>query len=86
MIAMLILLLALCFIWNAFSKGTNSKEISCFCAVIISSVLTIEFIDYHSKNNPTALDVYKGKTTLEIVYKDSVPIDSFVVLKEEFKK
>lgn len=35
---------------------------------------------------PTALDVYQGKTTLEITYKDSIPIDTIVVFKEEFKK
>ena len=31
--------------------------------------------------NPTALDVYRGKTTLEITYRDSVAIDSTVVYK-----
>lgn len=30
---------------------------------------------------PTALDVYRGKTTLEITYRDSVAIDSMVVYK-----
>ena len=35
----------------------------------------------HSKNTPTALDVYRGKTTLEITYRDSVAIDSVVVYK-----
>ena len=28
---------------------------------------------------PTAIDVYKGKTTLEITYRDGVPVDSTVV-------
>ena len=32
-------------------------------------------------NTPTALDVYQGKTTLEITYRDSVAIDSTVVYK-----
>ena len=31
---------------------------------------------------PTAMDVYRGKTTLEITYKDGVAIDSVVVFKE----
>lgn len=31
--------------------------------------------------SPTALDVYQGKTTLEVTYKDSVPVDSVVVFK-----
>ena len=33
------------------------------------------------KNTPTALDVYRGKTTLEITYRDSVAVDSTVVYK-----
>lgn len=28
---------------------------------------------------PTAIDVYEGKTTLEITYRDGVPVDSTVV-------
>ena len=30
---------------------------------------------------PTALDVYRGKTNLEITYRDSVAVDSIVVYK-----
>lgn len=30
---------------------------------------------------PTALDVYRGKTTLEITYRDSIAVDSVVVYK-----
>lgn len=32
---------------------------------------------------PTAMDVYNGKTTLEITYKDGVPVDSTVVWKSK---
>lgn len=31
---------------------------------------------------PKAINVYQGNTTLEITYKDSVPIDSVVVWKD----
>ena len=34
---------------------------------------------------PTAMDVYQGKTTLEITYKDGVPVDSIVVFKNKEK-
>ena len=34
-----------------------------------------------TKGIPNALDVYRGKTTLEITYRDSVAIDSTVVYK-----
>lgn len=34
-------------------------------------------------DEPTAMDVYQGKTTLEIIYKDGVPVDSVVVFKDK---
>lgn len=37
------------------------------------------------ETNPSAMDVYQGKTTLEITYKDGVAIDSVVVFKNEKK-
>ena len=44
-------------------------------ALMLTSIL-------ENKNpHPTALDVYRGKTTLEITYRDSVAIDSTVVYK-----
>lgn len=39
--------------------------------------------DLHSDTTPTALDVYQGKTTLEITYRNSVPVDSIVVFKDK---
>ena len=42
-------------------------------------------IGLDNENKPSALDVYKGKTTLEITYKDGVPIDSVVVFKDKEK-
>ena len=38
------------------------------------------------EKEPSAMDVYKGRTTLEITYKDSIPIDSVVVFKNKEKK
>ena len=43
--------------------------------VIESQEMKIEDLEA----TPTALDVYRGKTTLEITYRDSVAIDSVVV-------
>ena len=31
---------------------------------------------------PTAMDVYQGKTTLEITYIDGIPVDSVVIFKD----
>jgi hypothetical protein len=39
------------------------------------------FVSLIEHNVPTALDVYRGKTTLEITYRDSIAIDSTVVYK-----
>jgi type IV secretory pathway TrbD component len=33
---------------------------------------------------PTALDVYRGRTTLQITYEDSVALDSIVVFKKGY--
>lgn len=37
------------------------------------------------ETSPSAMDVYQGKTTLEITYKDNVAIDSVVVFKNKEK-
>ena len=34
-------------------------------------------------NQPTAIDVYKGKTKLQIIYKGTMPVDSVVVFKNK---
>ena len=62
------------------------REIICFLLVVIFSYsfgFALGFICATPKI--TAMDVYKGKTTLEITYKDSVAIDSVVVFKNKEK-
>lgn len=58
--------------WLAYSA------ITCFAVGFI--LLICCAID--KETNPTAIDVYRGKTTLEVTYKDGVPIDTVVVFKE----
>ena len=52
---------------------------------IYSSMLSLGILIFlvFSLNEPKAIDVYRGKTTLEITYKDKVPIDSTVVWKKQ---
>ena len=45
------------------------------CAVCVCGIISI--------STPKAIDVYRNRTTLEITYKDSVPIDSVVVFKDK---
>ena len=55
---------------EGFGWGLVGGAIACLC-----------LIKAYNINEPTALDVYRGKTTLEITYRDSVAIDSTVVYK-----
>lgn len=55
---------------------------------IIGTTVTLLFVmeiclvhEIIEKPKPSALDVYQNKTTLEITYKDGVPVDSVVVWK-----
>lgn len=52
-----------------------------YIGVIFTCILAVIIILAFNKKGPTALDVYRSKTTLEITYKDGVPIDSVVVFK-----
>lgn len=57
--------------------------IGCF---VIGGILGILIHNWLISDEPKAIDVYQGKTTLEITYKDSIPIDTIVVFKDEFIK
>ena len=51
-----------------------------FCVLILVGIIAGVCCNT-PKKEPTALDVYRGKTTLEITYRDSVVVDSVVVYK-----
>ena len=63
---------------EAIEKGNSFTT---FIAYIYSLIITV--LLFISLKKPTAIDVYRGKTTLEITYKDGVPIDSTVVWKDK---
>lgn len=52
-----------------------------FMVYIGTLLITIGVTD----DNPQAIDVYRGKTTLRITYQDNVPVDSVVVFKDKKK-
>lgn len=57
--------------------------------IIVTAIISfIGWIGYEvgTAAKPTAMDVYQGKTTLEITYKDGIPVDSTVVWKSESLK
>lgn len=53
----------------------------CFIAEIAIVIGVYLFADIEEP--PRAIDVYRGRTTLEITYRDSVAVDSVVIWKEE---
>ena len=85
-IIVFLLLTSICYIWNIFTNDKDSRANSAFLLTISALIFFALFTSYENRNIPTAMDVYQGKTTLEITYKDSIQIDSIVVFKDEFKK
>lgn len=60
--------------------GNSEGFMSATFTVGIIALISVIFVVIESRN-PTAMDVYKGKTTLEVTYKNGVAIDSTVVFK-----
>lgn len=80
------LLYAIFLFWNVSTDNKDNRVFSAFLLTISAIILAALILYDDNKNIPTTLDVYQGKTTLEITYRDSIPVDSVVVFKEEFKK
>ena len=73
LIGLVLLLVAFYLMW----REINGIDL---CVGVIAGFLLAEGI---TATGPTAMDVYQGKTTLEITYKDGVAIDSVVVFKDK---
>ena len=60
-------------------------EIPALFLIVSAAIAFIGWMGYNigTANKPTAMDVYQGKTTLEITYKDGIPVDSIVVFKNK---
>ena len=67
------------FIKYLFSSSEEDK-FHIFVVCIYSLIIIV--LSAICLRKPQAIDVYEGKTTLEITYKDKVPIDSTVVWKK----
>ena len=68
--------------YNGYILGMIGGVALVVLSIFAAMLLTGKNLD----NTPIALDEYRGKTTLEITYKDSVALDSVVVFKDEFLK
>jgi hypothetical protein len=80
-----IIFLILGFIMNGYATFSIHKEyypVSLILMIGATIIITADMIiDDIYLSKPQAIDVYRGKTTLKITYKDSIPIDSVVVFK-----
>ena len=66
----------------------NLNKIKVSIRILITFFLTVGIIFsllFHL-DTPKAIDVYKGRTVLEITYKNKVPIDSTVIWKSKTYK
>ncbi len=63
-----------------FKREEGGYSILGFGLGILFSVLIIGLI-YSLSIQP--IDVYRGKTTLQVTYEDSIPIDSVVIYKNK---
>lgn len=70
------LMISIAMFCNISDSCYGSSVITVGIILLLSAILSV--ID---KTKPTAIDVYRGKTTLEIAYKDGIAIDSIVVFK-----
>ena len=52
------------------------------CAIVCAVGLFIVEAHYLLNSKPTAMDVYRGNTTLKITSVDGIPTDSVVVFKD----
>jgi Na+/proline symporter len=66
-------------------KNENTKEIAIMLSIglIVGLIVAIPVIISYAEEEPTALDVYQGKTTLKYTVVDSVITDSTVVFRKE---
>ena len=68
-------------ILNVLTDDKDERFFSAILLTISGIIFVILHSSYNNRNTPTALDVYQGKTSLEITYKDSIPVDSVVIFK-----
>lgn len=64
---------------------SDSLEDKKFMRIIMITITACSiiamFLMFTHLSKPKPIDVYRGNTTLEITYKDNVPVDSVVIWK-----
>ena len=78
--AMILLLSVICIIDIIKGNGFDSNF---FVYTLFVYSFLVFILSLSCVYKPSAIDVYRNKTTLEITYKDKVPIDTTVVWKNK---
>lgn len=82
---MLIFLVMISVYLYSTNEGSFGEGFMCGAFIIILSIVEILMICYQTKSigiKPKAIDVYRGKTELEITSVNGVPVDTVVIWKE----
>lgn len=85
MIETLIIIGSIIFIIGLICLYKDKSGLDFLLGVMGAYILSSGIVMYLESLKPTAMDVYKEKTTLQITYRDSIPVDSVVVFKEKEK-
>ena len=84
-----VLIFALMVLWAFFrERGGSSFDTGVFIGVVITMSVVLELClisNIIEKQKPSALDVYRGNTELEITSVNGIPTDTIVVFKKELK-
>lgn len=67
----------------AIAYVCSENEFLTTMTIFGAMVFSLFLIMLHMQDVPSAMDVYRGKTTLKITYVDSVAVDSVAVFKEQ---
>lgn len=80
LVTLVLLLATLTMGVNELSKDEyDSVGFTLIASIVLAFIVLVATLCL--KDNPKAIDVYRGATTLEITYRNGIPIDSTVVWK-----
>lgn len=78
-IASILLLIAFVIAISFLIDEKKGAPMVVFVLTFLSGVIIVSLVG--DSRYPSAMDVYRGKTTLKISYQDSIAVDSVVVYK-----
>lgn len=83
-IGIIAILVGIALVWAIEYSEPEAGALGMIGGILI--VFGIGSVGVSLDNKPTALDIYRNKTTLEVTYKDSIPVDTVVVFKDKYAR